>query len=101
MCALAEGTGRGCAATRYLLEECKAFEKAKGDYALRSKMHSQIIDVLGSVADALEGKKPAITGSTILDEFEALEGADASEFYKKHQDAILAAQQARIDNSKS
>ena len=57
LCAYAEGTGQATAGIRYLFEECKAFEAAKGDYKLRKALHLQICDVIGSVADSLEKAK--------------------------------------------
>jgi hypothetical protein len=99
LCSYAEGTGQGGAAISYLLEECKAFDKAKGDYALRRRLHSQIVDVMGSVADAVEGKKGSTANTTILDEYERLEGEDASAFYRQHEATIKAQLQARIDSN--
>jgi hypothetical protein len=91
LCAYAEGTGQDSAGTRYLLEECKAFEAAKGNYELRKKLHLQILDVLGHVADAVSGQKdPYATGSDVLDQLNSLEGERATAFYKQHRSEILS-----------
>jgi hypothetical protein len=99
LCAYADGTGRGSAATRYLLEECKAYEAAKGDYKLRHQLWGQIVDVLGTVADAVEGKKSSAADTSVLAEYEALEGEDATAFYKANEATIKSQLQARFDSN--
>jgi hypothetical protein len=99
LCSYAEGTGQGGAAISYLLEECKAFDKAKGDYALRRRLHSQIVDVMGSVADAVEGKKVASEGPTVLSELEAIADPEAaSAFYREKRAEIHGAHDAQINS---
>src|ERR1700754_4670619 len=42
ICSYAVGTGTGDARMRYLLEECKAFDSAKGDFKLRRAFYRQV-----------------------------------------------------------
>ena len=98
LCAYAEGTGQSSAGIRYLLEECKTFDAAKGDFKLRRALRRQILDVLPSVADVVEKQKGIVSPDTsTLAEFERLEGEDASAFYHKHKETILVQMQARQD----
>ena len=99
LCAYAEGTRQSSAGIRYLLQECKAYEAAKGDFKLRRALRAQIIDITGSVATALEKAKGIVSpDNSILAEFERLEGEDATAFWKQHQEAIQSQLQARIDS---
>ena len=98
LCAYAEGTGQSSAGIRYLIEECKSFDAAKGDFKLRSALRSQIVDVLANVADSIEKQKGIVSADTsVLARFEALEGEDASAFYHKHKETIRVQLQARQD----
>ena len=98
LCAYAMGIGRGGAGIAFLLEECKAYDAAKGDYKVRKSMHKQICEVVASVADSMLGVKPSSVDTAILDEYERLEGEDASFYYKRHRDVIASQLQARQDS---
>ena len=100
LCAYAEGTGQADAGIRYLLEECKAFDRAEGDFKLRRALHTQIVDVLGSVTDAVEKAKGIVRPDTsVLAQFESIQDpADASFYFRQHKDVIQSQLQARIDS---
>ena len=40
LCSYAASTGQGCAGMHYPLEECKAYDRAKGDFKLRRALHA-------------------------------------------------------------
>jgi hypothetical protein len=98
LCAYGVATGKGGAAIPYLLDECKAYDAAKGDFKRRKDLFAQISDVVPSVVDAVEGKKSSSVDTAILDEYEAIADPEYSTaFYKQHQDAIQSQLQARIN----
>ena len=100
LCAYAEGTGQSSAGIRYLLEECKAFDAAKGDFKLRRALHGQIVNIVASVADAVEKQKGIVSpDASVLAEFESITDPEYSTaFWKQHQEAIQRQLQARIDS---
>ena len=57
LCSYIVSTGKANAGVSYLLEECKAYDAAKGDFKRRRAMHAVILDIMGSVADACEKEK--------------------------------------------
>ena len=92
-------TAKGDAGCLYLLEECKAYDRAKGDYKLRRALHAQIVNVAGSGADALEGKKSSSSAPTVLTEFESLsDDEEASAYYRARRAEIHEAYNAQINN---
>jgi hypothetical protein len=97
LCAYAEGTGQADAGIRYLLGECRAYDKAAGDYKLRRALRAQIVDVLGSVTEAVEKQKGIVRPDTsLLGEFESIQDPErATAFYNKNKDVILIQLQAR------
>jgi hypothetical protein len=99
LCAYAVGTGQGDVDINYLLEECKAYDRAKGDFKLRRALHAQIVDIAGSVADASEKKKADAPSSEVLNQLNALEGEEQTAYYRKHQDEIWRAHQAFQDKA--
>jgi hypothetical protein len=97
LCSYAESSGQGSAATRYLLSEIQEFRAAKGDHERRKALWARFVDTTGSVVDAVAGQK---TSFSVLDEYEAIQDPEASsKFYRENSQAILAAQQARLDGN--
>jgi hypothetical protein len=70
LCSYAVSIGRADAGMRYLPEECRAYDRARGDFKLRRALYAQIVDVSASVADAAEGKAPA--SPDVLTQFNAI-----------------------------
>lgn len=99
LCAYGVAMGKGGAALRYLLEECKAYDDAKGDFKRRKALFAQVTDVIPSVVDAIEGKESSSPDTSILTEYEAITDPEYSTaFYKQHKDVINAQLQARLDS---
>ena len=99
LCSYDASTGQGGAGMHYLLEECKAYDRAKGDFKLRRALHAGLVDVTASVADASEKRSPS-SEPEILGRLEAIsDPEEATAFYNKHQQEILAAFEARKFNN--
>ena len=98
LCSYAVGTGQADAGLRYLLQECKAYDSAKGDFKLRRALFGQIVDISASVAAATEGQAPASPG--VLGQFEAMEDGEArTAFYAKHKLEIQRGLDARQNSN--
>jgi hypothetical protein len=101
LCSYAVGTGQGDAAIRYLLEECKAYGRVKGDFALRRQLYDEIVNLSVSACDAVEKSRSIGSSSEpeILSQFQAItDPAEQSGFYAKHKNEIMAATEARKSN---
>ena len=99
LCSYAASTGQGCAGMHYPLEECKAYDRAKGDFKLRRALHAGLVDLTASVADASEKRSPS-SEPEILGRLDAIsDPEEATAFYNKHQQEILAAFEARKFNN--
>ena len=59
LCSLIVARGQSSAGIRYLLEECKAYDRAKGDYKLRRALYAGLVDLTASVVEASEKKSPS------------------------------------------
>ena len=71
----------------------------KATLELRQTLHAQICDVVASVAGALEKQKGIVSpDASLLAQFEALEGEDASAFYHRHKENLVVQLQARQDS---
>ena len=99
LCSYAASTGQGCAGMHYPLEECKAYDRAKGDFKLRRALHAGLVDLTASVADVSEKRSPS-SEPEILGRLDAIsDPEEATAFYNKHQQEILAAFEARKFNN--
>ena len=84
----------------YLLEECKAYDGAKGDFKRPRALYAQIVDITASVADACE-KKGSSSDPEILSQLDRIsDPEEQSPFYSKHRDEIHRAFEARKNNPK-
>ena len=97
--ALPREAGSPALGFRYLLEECRAYDNAKGDFKLRKTLRAQIMDVVDTVTDAIEKAKGIVRpDNSVLGEFESIKDPNhASAFYREHQEVITAQLQARMN----
>jgi hypothetical protein len=95
ICSYVVGSGNGDAGINYLYEEVRAYDKLKGDFSARKAKFSEICNVLSAVVDAAEKQHESTANADILRQFNALEGAEQTAFYKSNHAAIVRAQEAR------
>jgi hypothetical protein len=102
LCSYAVGTGQGDAAIRYLLEECKAYGRVKGDYKLRRELYEGIVNLSVSACDAVEKSRGIGSSSEpeILNQLERISDPEESTaFYNKNRDEIHRGFEARQNNA--
>ena len=97
-CSYIVSTGQPDAGLCCLLEECKAYDGAKGDFKRPRALYAQIVDITASVADACE-KKGSSSDPEILSQLDRIsDPEEQSRFYSKHRDEIHRAFEARKNN---
>ena len=84
------------------LRNARPSKRAEGDLCAPPALCiRQIVDVVGCVADAVEKAKGIVrpVDTSVLAEFESIQDpADASFYFRQHQEAIQSQLQARIDS---